>query len=951
MSVSWGKWLKPLLGRISPLKRYSAILQDRNPNNGIRPHDGIQLDEETSPVLRVGKELADSGEVVDPFGPLEIARKLYTLEITRDDTSYPEPGQSEPYSSRYDFTLEGLRDPVRLPMYEDEQGQWRLGGRLHEYEGPAYVLRERFAHLRADSSDELIKAVEKALRDPKVPIAADVAPADVLPEVDDGWQRRFDREIAAVPAWQTWRPDPETPAGEMRRGVRVKIEAAARREHDLHADVVRWCAELGLESDTADVTSEEVEQALQQRIAEAHGSEYEELARINDLAGRIRAGLSYLESARWRLADLREAAAVLAARDVLAAEHAAPIAEGVGVVVGPDARPRIVVAAPATELPVLLQRIGLSPDELAARDIDVSYREVRVDDRGHVRVTERESNRDGIASREPSTVTGPATLGDRATERPAVGDGTAEVSGTQPDPIAETVEFPPDAKTNQVADRARVPWETVCDLLAGRQVEAADEQAILQAAADLGFTVPRPQETWEGVAGAEVSGVAVSGAAVAWVAGADAPAVSRLNKGKVVRVEEKQVRIYAAARILGFQLPQLGLWTAIAAAADVPIGVVVAAVEGHPVTAELLPRVRAAAQRYGLPLPEKARGALDSQFAVTAEHVGTAAGVSANRVAEVLDQKTLGSKPDEPAILAAAVQLAWKDAPEALRKVLTNPNLVTAVAAEVGVDHKVVARVLDGRISARSDVGVKVLDVIRRAGYPGSTPRGTGFGGLMGAILALPLLMLAQNGGGRDGNSGPVPDGVGDGTAAAVPDEDEQARRALLRRVQAGDRAALREFRSPQRDAAVLAWLENEVDGKELPRRLRERVFDRVVAGTLPEGRNVSSWLGSQIGIVVAEHKRWQVFTHQVWAAFVGPRRRSTAKVPGGPLAGARQRCWWPCCNNCRPTRGGCCSSGSCRAGKTWSIRRRRRSSGPGSSWPHWSGKPCGPSSPRRAHN
>ncbi|MFQ6395306.1 endonuclease/exonuclease/phosphatase family protein [Nocardia sp. KC 131] len=88
------------------------------------------------------------------------------------------------------------------------------------------------------------------------------------------------------------------------------------------------------------------------------------------------------------LPEARRAAAVLAARDVLVAEGAVPIGEGMGIAWG--GRPRVVVAVPVPDLPKLVQRtIEVSPVELDARGVDIVYRSVSVDDQGRVEIQDR----------------------------------------------------------------------------------------------------------------------------------------------------------------------------------------------------------------------------------------------------------------------------------------------------------------------------------------------------------------------------------------------------------------------------------------------------------------------------------------------------------------------------------------------------------------------------------
>lgn len=194
--------------------------------------------------------------------------------------------------------------------------------------------------------------------------------------------------MATGDGWLSWRPDPATSPGEVRATVRTKIESAARLESEIRSDIAELCRELELE--IADTDPETVEQARRRRVLDAGATaDSDTFFEAFGHNGVLVAAVERLEAARGYLARVCEAATVLAARDVLAAEHAAPIGEGVGVVVRPGARPRVVVAAPAAELSRVLEDAGLSPEALAAQGISVDYREVRVDRHGGEQVTER----------------------------------------------------------------------------------------------------------------------------------------------------------------------------------------------------------------------------------------------------------------------------------------------------------------------------------------------------------------------------------------------------------------------------------------------------------------------------------------------------------------------------------------------------------------------------------
>lgn len=318
-----------------------------------------------------------------------------------------------------------------------------------------------------------------------------------------------------------------------------------------------------------------------------------------------------------------------------------------------------------------------------------------------------------------------------ARSSPSTAGGSEAVPVAEPDP-----ELPRTSPANDVAEAAGVLPTVVHALLAGRPVDPADEQLIQQQAAELGYRVPGPRTQ----------------AAVAWVANVTGSTVSNVkNDGRVG--EEVARAIRAAARVVDYRLPELPVWCAVAADADVDVLEVLAAVKGILPEGESLRRVWVAAERRGLPLPQRpAAGALpDAELPVaTAEEVAQAAGAHDTEVRKVVFRQEPVQQPQELLILAAAVQLRWPGMPAALRNVLAQPD---AIADEASVSLETIPPVLNGRQSALSGDGLKVLNAIQRLAYPHrrrSAPLGT-----LGMLGMLSLLMAEAGSGGH--GAGAVP--------------------------------------------------------------------------------------------------------------------------------------------------------------------------------------------------
>ncbi|MGO4618317.1 hypothetical protein AB4305_33875, partial [Nocardia sp. 2YAB30] len=279
----------------------------------------------------------------------------------------------------------------------------------------------------------------------------------------------------------------------------------------------------------------------------------------------------------------------------------------------------------------------------------------------------------------------------------ANGDGSVEPAPKRLVTRSGAVALPEASKANQVAAKAKVKRSDVRDLLAGRDVNPVTEQAIRRAAAELDYTVPKPK----------------SAVAVSWLADVDNSSVSRLKNNQLVEIGPEQLVAYLAARLVGLQLPQLPLWQAVAAEAGVSVRLVAAAVEGHPVPAGRLRRIRAAARQHGLELSTTATA---TEFEVSAGHVRTAAGARGVATVEsVLRKKELAGNAKELAILAAAVQLGWQGIPEQLRTVVADPQ---AIADRAQIELEAVEQVLAGMVPADRDVFRRVLGVIRSLAYP-----------------------------------------------------------------------------------------------------------------------------------------------------------------------------------------------------------------------------------------
>jgi hypothetical protein len=87
----------------------------------------------------------------------------------------------------------------------------------------------------------------------------------------------------------------------------------------------------------------------------------------------------------------------------------------------------------------------------------------------------------------------------------------------------------------------------------------------------------------------------------------------------------------------------------------------------------------------------------------------------------------------------------------------------------------------------------------------------------------------------------------------------------------------------------VLEWLTAVVGDAEVAGRLRERVFDRAVAETLPEKYNADRWLGSLVDRVATEYQAVEEFGQRLWAAYES--RTDVAETPGRP-AGVAPEIW-----------------------------------------------------------
>ncbi|MBF6174733.1 protein phosphatase 2C domain-containing protein [Nocardia blacklockiae] len=191
----------------------------------IRPRGARAGELKIDYVIELGRQLAERerswydqsveqalGALADEPGPLsarEVSRSLATREWTSAATQYPvQPGRRT--ATWYpEIVVGGLR--ISVPMAKDATGRWVIaeprGGRSR---GTEHAVAYWFAQLSARSSKALLNKVAKALTTGSTAFATPrTVPIEPTAQ-DDGWDERFDREIAATETDDT---DPPTSPG------------------------------------------------------------------------------------------------------------------------------------------------------------------------------------------------------------------------------------------------------------------------------------------------------------------------------------------------------------------------------------------------------------------------------------------------------------------------------------------------------------------------------------------------------------------------------------------------------------------------------------------------------------------------------------------------------------------------------------------------------------------